>query len=49
MFGIGYFSVRRTPCSCYTCLRKLAFQCDIIQYKYNQDLYKGENKQFDNV
>ena len=39
----NYFSVRRILNRCYTCLIKLAYPWNIIQDKYNQYQYKGEN------
>ena len=43
MLVIGCDAVWWITCSCYACLRKLSFPCNIIQYNYNKDIYKGEN------
>ena len=44
--GIGYVSVRKIPCICYTYLSKLDYPKNIIKDKYNQDRYKGEYWKF---
>ena len=41
---IGYVPVRRIPCSCFACLSKMNPPQKISQDKYNQDRYKGANK-----
>ena len=46
MLDIGNVAVIQLPCSCYEFLRKLYSQYNIIQDKYNQDQYKGENWQY---
>ena len=45
MLCIDYDDVRWIPCSCSECLSKLDSTCNIIQYKVNQVLYRGENQQ----
>ena len=45
MFGIGYIAVRRIPCNCYACLRKLDSLWNRIKVNYNKYKYKGENQQ----
>ena len=44
MLGIGYVSIRQIQCRCYAYLRKMSSPWNIIQDKYNQVWYKGENK-----
>ena len=46
LFGIRYVPVRRIPCSCSVCGRKLASLWNRSQDKYNQHLYKDENQNF---
>ena len=45
MLIIGYVDIKHIPCSCYACLSKLAFPCNIVQDKYNKDQYKVGNQQ----
>ena len=44
LLGVGYVEVRRIPCICSGYLSKLDSPRHRIQDNYNQDIYKGENK-----
>ena len=46
LFGIGYEYVRRIPCICSACLRKLTSPWNRSQYRSNKDLYKYANQNY---